>query len=456
MNNGVRTFLLFCLFLSTGGGAAWAADRADRGPPPTKPANTVALPGKVDRVYVAGRGDFLLLRMNATQKLAVFDAKQEKIVGSVPLGGNDTLVAADADNIVLFMRDKKIVKRWSLSPLELKQTAVLDLPSETQDLVAGYASSGPMYLVAKEVVVAWDPSHPAEKPRVGFPVQDRWGLTDGQFRFTVSANGLTLAAEHGISPRQAMCYQFQGTSFSGMGNEVAGGGLCLNGDGTRLLTERGLYDSKLTRIDRQEPDAPDDRFVGFAPTLHPAFYLSVAFINYGPDGTNYRLRLCDDQSVVLALGLLSGYPTFMPPGANFLQTHLFVHPRLKKMVLLTDDERSVNLFPLDVLAAFDAKQIKYLYVDTLPPNTCKPGAKYEYAVGVQSKAGGVKYQLDDAPQGMTVDAQGVVRWEMPRNYERAMTTVILNIEDASKKSIFHTFSILRSTPDAVAADAKSK
>jgi uncharacterized protein YegP (UPF0339 family) len=60
---------------------------------------------------------------------------------------------------------------------------------------------------------------------------------------------------------------------------------------------------------------------------------------------------------------------------------------------------------------------------------------------VLSKAGKLKFVLDSGPEKMTINAEGVLRWDVPKDFDETKTSVIVTIEDGSKQSILHTFVI---------------
>ena len=68
-----------------------------------------------------------------------------------------------------------------------------------------------------------------------------------------------------------------------------------------------------------------------------------------------------------------------------------------------------------------------------------PGASYTYAIDAVSTAGGVKYRIESGPDGMTVSDSGQVRWQIPATANGTVASVLVVLNDASGKEIFHTF-----------------
>ena len=58
---------------------------------------------------------------------------------------------------------------------------------------------------------------------------------------------------------------------------------------------------------------------------------------------------------------------------------------------------------------------------------------------MKSKKGGLRFQLDSGPPGMTVSPEGRVTWNVPRGYEAAEVSVILTVRDAGGQEVLHSF-----------------
>jgi hypothetical protein len=117
-------------------------------------------------------------------------------------------------------------------------------------------------------------------------------------------------------------------------------------------------------------------------------------------------------------------------------------PRAKTLITLGDGADSLVLRKFDLAEALDAEGIDYLFVESSAPATAVRGVKYNYPMAVRSKKGGVKFELQTGPRGMTVSKDGVVSWIIPPGkIADPKVTVIVQISDASGQTIFHTFNI---------------
>jgi hypothetical protein len=120
---------------------------------------------------------------------------------------------------------------------------------------------------------------------------------------------------------------------------------------------------------------------------------------------------------------------------------VIAHPAAKKLFILDESRNAMHVLPLDVVKALDAKGIDYLFVESTPITSITTGKVYEYPIKVLSKLGKLKFMLDSGPEKMTISETGVLRWEVPKNFDEEKTSVIVTIEDGAKQSILHTFVI---------------
>jgi len=420
---------------------------------PATKASEVKLPAEVNKVIRAGNGDFLLLQMDKLVKIAVFDVKQDKIAGYIPLGGNDTIVTGTADGAILLARDKKVVQRWSLNPLESKLTVALTFTEQIDGMVSGYASSGPVLVMTRDGPRFMDPTTLKPVAVEGSDNTGNWH-PHPQYPLAVaaSADGSTFAGwEPGLSPSGIRILQLQGGKMITKYAHESAGALLPSADGSMLFTDGGVYSSDLKPLDRNgnANGSPSSTF----PTMHPAYYAGVPRDNGmrprpgaggGSAEPSLSLYSTSDRTLLVTLENLPGLAPQqnefgMAMGSYY--ERVFLYPSLKKILILDPSKQSLHIEPLDIVKALNAKGIDYLFVETLPVTGAKLGGKYEYPIKVLSKAGKVTYKLESGPPGMTVDAQGMLRWTVPANFDEKETSVILTIADGSGQSMFHSFVI---------------
>ena len=72
----------------------------------------------------------------------------------------------------------------------------------------------------------------------------------------------------------------------------------------------------------------------------------------------------------------------------------------------------------------------------------RPGTPVKYDLKVASKAGGVKFALDDPADGMAVSANGVFTWAPPENAP-AEVRVTIRVTDGTDHSSVQSFPLTR-------------
>ncbi len=76
------------------------------------------LEGRITDVTVGGGGRYLLLTLQSTRKLAVFDVNAADVVKTIPLASTNVMVAAGAKKILIALPDQKRFERWDLATLK--------------------------------------------------------------------------------------------------------------------------------------------------------------------------------------------------------------------------------------------------------------------------------------------------------------------------------------------------
>jgi hypothetical protein len=406
-------------------------------------SHEVKLPAKVDKIVRAGNGNVLLLEMDSLGKVAVFDTKAEKITGYVSLGGNDTLIAGNSDSILLLVRDKKILQRWSIVPLEKKLTVLC--PFEDVDgFVAGYASSVPAMVMTRSGVRFINTTNLSEfKPEMSN--QMSWWQPHPQYPIfvAVSADGTTFGGwQVGVSPSGFRYLRLDNKKITVKYEHQTVGPQIPSADGSLIFTNAGIYDSDLKPLghDRQRVEAA-------FPTMNSAYYCSVSTNNRDGGASTATLSLFTtaDRTLLITFDKLEGLDeaqsNFNYQTGPSIADRVTVDPVARKMLIVDPAGSLVRIYPLDILKALNDKGIDYLFVESTPVTKAAAGSDYEYPVKVMSKAGNVKFSLDSCPEGMTITAEGMIHWKVPSAIAEPHQSVILSIQDGSDQSIFHTFSI---------------
>ena len=436
-----------------GTGALAQAGEAADAPAALDGPKTITLPAPADAVTPAGGGRYLLLRIDKLAKLAVYDVAEDKIKGYVPLGSTDTLVAAGLDKIVLVARDKNVIQRWKLNPLEKELTVAL-VVTQVDGVVMGHASQGPVLVMTrngpqffslstlKPTDLAFTSANGAGewRPHPQYPIYA-----------AASADGQAFAGWYrGISPSGLRLMRVQGSGIVTRHEHDSAGTLLPSWDGSQVYTSGGVFSADL------KPLAPQQfRQKTCIPAYRPGYFLTVAWPdphrnpNYsGPKpGTNVSVYTSADRALLVTLPPMPEITAvregFSGGTAGTLEWHerIFLVPQHQRLVTVADTRDQLVVRPFDMMATLDRAGIDYLFVESLPVTAADPGKPYRYPIEVQSKKGGVKFNLDSGPDGMKLSMEGVLSWQVPANHEAGPAGVIVTIEDSAGQTVFHTFNV---------------
>jgi WD40 repeat protein len=151
--NGVMTPLSGFREFPTGQGTD--AARTDR----ARPAGTsddrpgcLKLPGALTDLALGRGGRYVLLAMGRRKELAIFDVNTADVVKTVPLAGEDVLVAAGAAKAVLVYPSLGFLHRIDLETLAVDAHASIPVAGRVRAIAMGSDSAGP-------ILAAWSPAH---------------------------------------------------------------------------------------------------------------------------------------------------------------------------------------------------------------------------------------------------------------------------------------------------------
>ena len=92
-----------------------------------------------------------------------------------------------------------------------------------------------------------------------------------------------------------------------------------------------------------------------------------------------------------------------------MHERVFLVPQHSRLVTLAQSRDRLVSRPFDIIAALNQAGIDYLFVDSVPPLIAKPGGAYRYQLQVKSKKGGINFNLDSGPEGMTLSKDGLIQ-----------------------------------------------
>jgi predicted Zn finger-like uncharacterized protein len=412
---------------------------------PTAQKQDVPLPGPATEVVVGGAGQYLVLRLPAQRKLAVFDVQQGKVAHYVPLAEDGAHLAAGATQLVVVYPRSKLMQTWGLASGKRERSVLLPgaLTADTiHQICMGSASAGPLFVhlrPAKRTVAVDLGSLDIAEVR-----WMNWAPNNaiGPHHMRASPDGTRLIGWDGgwsgcdVAELRDGAYATLKPTIDFWGTE---GAFALpSADGRFIFTPRGRLNRRLKQV-----PTPELKGAYVVPAAEPGPYLALAgTCNLGAQPP-YK-QVAGEMSVHTEdrklLFVLRGLDELKAVVKMPWEQRIHYYPHGKLLVTLGAEADRLILRRIDLTEQLDRSDIDYLVVVSRPP-AARAGAAFSYRLDVRSKQGGVKVRLESGPAGLTVTAEGQVSWNVPAKLESTDTDVVVTVTDRSGQEVFHTFSI---------------
>jgi trypsin-like peptidase len=414
---------------------------------------TINLSSTIYDVASGGWGRYLVLHLKEVGKLAVIDLTDPDNMKYIPAPSNNIIYAAGAYEVVIIEREHNILLRYDLATVKRQWVENLDVDGSIKLIAMGSgAENTALTFIADE--------------------SERYSTKCDYYMMDV-LKGKVQKLEFGrrhyrSSPcyhenmqirasSNAKTYSFSNSSYSsGAGTIVISGGIVkdhyLNtSSGVTTPGPNGDYiytKGKVFTSDAKEVLSHLDKSYIFIPSNKGNLFLGVLHKK-----KNRRKTIIKSFDI-----FLKGHeaPLIQISAENFSDIDLEKSSQdnltADKRFHLVADEGVLAYIPKTnnkiITVRFNMKKImddskqNYLFVTSTPPSIALRGRKFKYNVKVQSKKGGVDFDLDSAPDGMAIDSKGKITWDVSSVYERkSYENVVVIVKDDSGKLIFHTFEI---------------
>lgn len=424
----------------------------------------VTLPGVFDRILVAGGGRYLILHLKAKRMLGVFDTSEGKVVKFIPVAGDDVLYAAGGDALLVLLRDKQIMQRWSLKTFKRELTQTIGKPGKVHWMVMGSASAGPLMVGGgidhREEIVFYDPK--TLKPITYSSERRGRGRTlpaEGSEHIRVSAEGKVFSGwDVGSSPSGLYSTIVQGGKVTTHYEHDSVGYVVPSPDGKHLFTAHGIFTSQL------KPLGPPRRgqVTSFSiPAAHGDYYLKIPYqddIRSRREGNKVgplSIHLIGESRPLVTLPQIKALAQrdvqWSREAITIDQRYLFI-PDAEILVSYPKERTKLILHRVNIEEELKKSEIDYLFVTSRPPAKADAGKTWTYKPDVRSKKGGIKLALDAGPEGMKVSGSEL-SWDVPKDAPSELHMVILTITDDSGQELFHNFNLGVGDATAIAGAA---
>jgi hypothetical protein len=176
------------------------------------------------------------------------------------------------------------------------------------------------------------------------------------------------------------------------------------------------------------------------PTEDPRFFLAV---REGRDDSEVLICTSADRQVVFKV---AGVEKMTASRARTRWGRFLGEPRVhylpsaNVLITLPESNDRVVMRPLDLLEALKEAGEDYLFVLSWPNRRVAEGTELCYRMDVRSRSAPLQYKLEEGPKGMTVSADGVVRWLASRSPQPVR--VRIRVRSASGKEVQHAFDLV--------------
>jgi hypothetical protein len=341
------------------------------------------------------------------------------------------------------MPGQKMLQRWNLKTFKREQVAQIpggESPSKAL-LGANATGIGPLILAGKSAqLIDLTTLKPAKIEGAVIGGASRYG-----YSIRVSADSQSFGGiPTGIGPvsfthmRIADGKTFA-RNFSSTSNAVRWAQP--TADGSLLFSTTGIFTGTL-----QPVAASWLKETHPYPTVDPRYFLAVKFA-----GDKILAHLCsvaDRRILHTHEGLGEMVPRGNTNSRYSLQRRLgeglsCFHwiPWAGVLVTMPYDSQTLHLRRLDLLSELARTKQPFLFVNSVPPLTAQKGTPLEYKVHALSNETKTSFRLDEAPDGMTIASNGLLRWPVPKDYEASPTTVIVAVTTPSGQEVFHSFDL---------------
>lgn len=404
----------------------------------------IPLPGAIDDIAVGGGGRYLVFLSKSLGKIGIFDVNQLKIVGYIPAADSDTVFAVGAKKVIVVSNSSGVVARWDLATQVRELTQSIDLGAAAKVAFMGSASAGPAYVGTADSYSTKLLHVDVETLKTAPFAAENFGHRSGN-NFRISADGNVIGMwASSVSPSGLNVLVKTGDKWKVYDEHTSAGSIVPSPTGRHVYTSIGIYTNQLRRVGAGRNRK--DRAEYLVPAVHGPFYLSVETERRGSREKNGDLVSLKLEGDGRSLAAIPAVTEIAEEGDEWgrqsliLDKRLYFIPDANLIVKVASTKDKLIAVRFDVKQALQSSPVNFLLVTSRPPLSLKAGETLNYSLVVQSKAGGVSYSLDSAPEGMQVSPTGVLTWKTTAK-SPANSNVIVTVSDKAGQQVFHTFSL---------------
>ncbi len=404
---------------------------------------SINLGAKADEVRTGGGGKFLVFHSKDTSGLTVVDTQEQKVVKTIPAEG-DVCYCMDRNKLILVLNNQQVIQRWDLATLAREKTVMLPDGQQVKRAIMGSAGKGPLVMWTEGGCEMLDVD--SLKPlTVKGDTQKNLG-----FGPWISSDGMTVC-DWGWSSGPYSLMRLSNLTATSVecrllnvdGEDYNESWAMPSADGTQLIRHKArVYDASTDDLLELSPGPLKDAVV--LPTEDPRFLLALHHEEKKEKSSSVAILSACDRRVLYTLHKLPEVTAGMidtQHGRLGNEPRVHYLPAENKLILIPNSDDKVVIYPLDLSAALKATGADYLYVISKPRTALIVGQQFDYQIETLSSAGGVKYKLEQGPDGLAVSNGGKVTWKAAGTGDDAKIPVVLTLSDASGQEITHSIEL---------------
>jgi len=385
-------------------------------------------------------GTYMVLHLPESQRLAVVDMFQQKIIHYIALETKDVIVAAGAKYFLIANNEKKYFKRWDYKNYKgykypfkrfkinySVQTMTIGFDSNTMFLSTSESKHLIDIRYMKNKKVTW------EGPAITKDDHVR-ASADGKIFSIFRGDGST----GGVS-----VYELDGSTMKYRHKDVSSGPVVPNDDGRVLFSSLGaIHNSLNSEFSMREKD------YRFIPVYGSPNFLVISI------KSNPVLKVRSTKSKFFPVMIFRRCVSNLNASINAdkgvaydftFDKHIFANAKASVIAVIPSSQKSIMFqhYEFELLSGneIETETKKVLLITSLPELHGGRGTKYNYQVSTSQDESDLQYRLDSAPLGMRISDKGLITWDIPLNFKLNTFSVILMIIEDTGHEVYYIFKI---------------
>lgn len=405
-----------------------------------------ATPGPIVDAIVAGGGSRLVLRIEASPSLTIYDADSQELARTLRLPSSNFLYTAGDQTVLVYFPENNLFQTWDLGTGQKLKSKLNSMGATVTCMTMGHSNGGFAWIRWAEGTDALDRAgsylldttslemvepYESEGGRRGHNSSYRDRVhqrADGQMRLVSE-----WATSHSPTGLGLFVLSSEGWQTRYEHDTV---GTILVGDDGLLYTQEGtIYNSQLTKV----ATIAGRKLI---PAIGGRFFLGV-----GGDGS-MQVYSSGTTSPVTVLGTFPGlqpgdrsfsHPASMRAGFT-LDRHVVLDPRNRRILLIPLTHEKVIYRYFDLEESLEDLGLDYLVVTSSPETVLRAGETWAYEIEVLTNARKYEVSLESAPDGMEIQNKRKLVW-MPHPTFEGTEHVVVLIQASNGESTYHNLEL---------------